>query len=35
MMWDALQHILLGGKTKVQNSEYNVLPFIYKKENIC
>lgn len=33
VMWDALQHTLLGGKSKVQDSEYNVLPYVYKKEN--
>lgn len=33
MMWDAFQHTLFG-KIKVQNSEYNVPPFIYKKENL-
>ena len=31
VMWDDHQHTLLGGKSKAQDSEYNVLPFVYKK----
>lgn len=31
-MWDNLQFMLLGRKNKVKDSEYNMLPFVYKKE---
>lgn len=32
VMWDDIQHTLLGEKSKVQDSENTMLPFVYKKE---
>lgn len=31
VMWDDIQHTLLGEKSKVQDSENTMLPFVYKK----